>query len=461
MRHEAYKEMLALEALGALGANESRSLALHLTACAECRNELNELCDAAATLVYIAAPVQPPGELRARILERARAQRRAVGTPLTLPREAARDGEIVAAPDASAAAASNVLPFDNGKGRRAQSLVLNRPTLILGAVAATLIVAALVTALVVITQRNRQMRGEIARLSERLAEEQSEAIRAKNLSAEARNESVRGREDLETETREPGVNTSEARTSSSAATETPDISRAELSRLSDRNEELRAEVVRLSQLGGELRAELERRSRQNDEMRINLASATERSGALQMELAAASNRNNDLRAEITRFSEDLRKAQTELARAAERNGELQAELTRLSNRDDALQIEIAEQRESERLLAAPDALAVAFAGTKKAPQARARLAFDRRTGRAVFFAYNLPPPPAGKTYQLWFIAGRNPFSAGVFTTDAEGRAVLRSQTPSKASNASAFAVTLEDVPGSRKPIGAKVLRGST
>src|ERR1051326_404729 len=73
MRHEDYKELLALEAAGARDAGERGALEEHLSSCAECRTELRALGDAAASLAYTVAPVAPPARLRARVLESVRA----------------------------------------------------------------------------------------------------------------------------------------------------------------------------------------------------------------------------------------------------------------------------------------------------------------------------------------------------------------------------------------------------
>src|SRR2546423_309403 len=73
MQHEEYKELLALDAAGALEAVERAALEEHLSSCEECRAELRELMDAAAALAYTVAPVAPPMHLRARILESVRA----------------------------------------------------------------------------------------------------------------------------------------------------------------------------------------------------------------------------------------------------------------------------------------------------------------------------------------------------------------------------------------------------
>src|ERR1051325_3874548 len=72
MRHEDYKQLRALEAVGALDEEERARLEEHLPSCAECAEELREMSDAAASLLYTVTPVAPSPELRAAFLARVR-----------------------------------------------------------------------------------------------------------------------------------------------------------------------------------------------------------------------------------------------------------------------------------------------------------------------------------------------------------------------------------------------------
>jgi len=68
---------------------------------------------------------------------------------------------------------------------------------------------------------------------------------------------------------------------------------------------------------------------------------------------------------------------------------------------------------------------------------------------------SVPPPPAGRVYELWTISGGQPRPAGVFTVDASGRAthaVAATRAPVQA-----FAVTVEPEGGVPAPTGAPVL----
>lgn len=142
-------------------------------------------------------------------------------------------------------------------------------------------------------------------------------------------------------------------------------------------------------------------------------------------------------------------------------GALLVSLFLVWQRKNQAEAELAREREVRELLAAPGASMVELSGTETAPQAQAKLAYDRQTGRAMLFAYNLPPTPAGKAYQLWFITpdGRV-LPGGVFATDPSGRAEMRDQIPAEGRNAQTFAVTLEPAGGVAVATGAKYLLGS-
>ncbi|HEX8422132.1 MAG TPA: anti-sigma factor, partial [Pyrinomonadaceae bacterium] len=109
----------------------------------------------------------------------------------------------------------------------------------------------------------------------------------------------------------------------------------------------------------------------------------------------------------------------------QRNVRLQNEIARLSADANQTAQELARTRAERELLAAPEAQTATLAGTELAARARARLTFDERTGRAMLMAADLPPAPAGKAYQLWFIAaGKPPMPGSVFRPDERGHAEM-------------------------------------
>lgn len=138
--------------------------------------------------------------------------------------------------------------------------------------------------------------------------------------------------------------------------------------------------------------------------------------------------------------------------------ETRARLDQALARLDQTQEILARERAARRLWAEPDAVSVVLGGTAAAPQARAKVAYEPATGEAVLFAADLPPPPPGKGYQLWFIAGgRPPLPGKVFSTDSSGRGELTDRIPPEGRTSPVFAVTLEPAGGAPAPTGPIVL----
>jgi len=142
MEHQEYQELLALHALGALDAPEKHALEDHLEACSPCRVELIELRDAAGLLAHATTPAEPAVEVRARILNKARAE----------VQHERSDAD------------SQVVPF---RPRAAQSLWPNVMRL-----AAAIAFVALLLGLFVFWRRDVRSRQEIAQLSSQLNQQQ-------------------------------------------------------------------------------------------------------------------------------------------------------------------------------------------------------------------------------------------------------------------------------------------------
>ncbi|HEX3558862.1 MAG TPA: anti-sigma factor [Pyrinomonadaceae bacterium] len=179
MRHEDYKELLALEAAGALDAGERRALEEHLPSCAECRAELRELCDAAAALAFTVAPVAPPAHLRSRVLEQVR------GLAPSTRRDAAH---ATAGAAATSELARETNATDAGTRRPAVGaeeargllarmslwqLLRARPSLAFGAAAVVVAFALLGTTTLLLRSRAQTLQVELTRVSQRLRESQT------------------------------------------------------------------------------------------------------------------------------------------------------------------------------------------------------------------------------------------------------------------------------------------------
>ena len=101
MERETVHELTAAYALDALDADDERTFEDHLGGCPRCRDELVELQEAASALAYALPAPAPPPELRARILEQARAER---GVVIPFPKRWVPRVAAVAAAAAACAA---------------------------------------------------------------------------------------------------------------------------------------------------------------------------------------------------------------------------------------------------------------------------------------------------------------------------------------------------------------------
>lgn len=150
-----------------------------------------------------------------------------------------------------------------------------------------------------------------------------------------------------------------------------------------------------------------------------------------------------------------------LALLWQRNRNMNAEVVRLSREVNESQQELERMLEDKKLLTAPTTRVASLAGTEMAKGARAMLAVDHFTGRAMLVANGLPPVPPGKAYQLWFIReGKAPMPGGVFATDDTGHAELRDVVPIEGRDATVYAVTLERAGGVAAPEGKAYLQGN-
>ena len=138
-------------------------------------------------------------------------------------------------------------------------------------------------------------------------------------------------------------------------------------------------------------------------------------------------------------------AQTQIAELNRKNSENEQKLNQTSG-------ELARIRSERELLGSPTTIVASLAGTENSPQARARLVFDKQTGKAMLFVEGLPDAPQGKAYQIWWISDpTHPTPGGTFKPHDNGKGELRDQIPAQNLNAGVFAVTLEPETGSPSP----------
>lgn len=151
-------------------------------------------------------------------------------------------------------------------------------------------------------------------------------------------------------------------------------------------------------------------------------------------------------------------SQQHAARLAVALTEAQAEQRRLRARADevAMQADLA-----VAILTAPDLRTIALAGADTGAGAQGRAYWSLREGLLIV-ADRLPPPPEGRTYQVWVIEGSAPapISAGLLQAEGGRGMLLVPALRGVASGAITVAVTDEPRGGLSAPTGNKHLIGS-
>jgi len=143
------------------------------------------------------------------------------------------------------------------------------------------------------------------------------------------------------------------------------------------------------------------------------------------------------------------------------NGELRRETDALKSRIARLEVQLAERQDTIATLTRAGVRVVDLAGQGTNTQASGRIFWDQSRKQWLFSVRNLPPAPADKTYQLWFLPKNGkPISAKVFNTEADGSVTIEVPVPDAATNLNAAAVTTEPAGGLPQPSGPFALLGA-
>ncbi len=128
---------------------------------------------------------------------------------------------------------------------------------------------------------------------------------------------------------------------------------------------------------------------------------------------------------------------------------LQSSQARYATTQNVVQKQLGALREENQVLRSDEFRAVALAGTKTAPSARAKVLYNASTRKVYLDVRSLPALPAGKQYQLWALDNGKPVDAGVLlasTATGEGLQQMKN-----IASAQAFAMTVEPEGGSVNP----------
>lgn len=107
-------------------------------------------------------------------------------------------------------------------------------------------------------------------------------------------------------------------------------------------------------------------------------------------------------------------------------------------------------RSNLTLMTSPDAIELKLTGKAPAADAAGRVFISRARG-VLFAASKMPPLPADKTFQLWYLTKGAPVSAGLVRSDDQGNVTAAFDVPADLTAPTGFAVTMEAEAGASAP----------
>jgi hypothetical protein len=112
--------------------------------------------------------------------------------------------------------------------------------------------------------------------------------------------------------------------------------------------------------------------------------------------------------------------------------------------------QLSKMREIMQFLTEPHTVQAAFGGSQPLPPRG--MVFVNANRGVLLIASNLPPAPAGKTYEMWVVPkGGAPRPAGLFQSDPQGNAIHLLAGPVDTAHTAAIAVSVEPDSGSSAP----------
>ena len=148
------------------------------------------------------------------------------------------------------------------------------------------------------------------------------------------------------------------------------------------------------------------------------------------------------------FRAERRTLQAATARA--KNASEPEEVARLKEELSKERATATEFAQINSVLNAPQWRIIHLAGRGPEPGASAKVYWDVQ-GRRWVMSADLPPPPEGKVYQLWFVTPAAKISAGLINRRDDGHAFTVVQVPLNINQVSAAAISLEPEGGSPQP----------
>jgi uncharacterized coiled-coil protein SlyX len=204
-----------------------------------------------------------------------------------------------------------------------------------------------------------------------------------------------------------------------------------------------------------LRSQLQTEAAQRRQIETDLQKESSRMASLERQAADQELTLASLRKEL---AEKLGATQDMLATRQKELTELQTRLLQREQQLAELKKGLGKRDELTAFLRSPNMEVVALTGSEQAKSAGGLLVYDPDTQKALFYAFNMPPLPADKTYQLWAIMEK-PVSAGIFGTDPGNKTRIMIRGIPDLSRIKKFAVTMEPSGGRPQPTGQIYLVG--
>jgi hypothetical protein len=136
-------------------------------------------------------------------------------------------------------------------------------------------------------------------------------------------------------------------------------------------------------------------------------------------------------------------------------GELKEERRQMS----ALQGRLAQQTHLMVMVTSGSTVTKPLQGTPLAPSAEVRLVMDGETNSAMLMATRLPPPPAGRIYQVWLGRQGARMPAGRLVVDADGDGECNLLLDASVHSYDSAWITLEPAEGGPLPNSPGVAKG--
>ncbi|MBZ5551785.1 MAG: anti-sigma factor [Acidobacteriia bacterium] len=111
------------------------------------------------------------------------------------------------------------------------------------------------------------------------------------------------------------------------------------------------------------------------------------------------------------------------------------------------------------LIQSPDTTVLALTGQAVRPEAVGKVFWNKSKKIWLVYTFQLPSPPSGKAYELWFLTKKSPVQAGMLFSDSQGYGFMQISIPEGVEPVSA-AVSLEPEQGVSSPTGAIYLAGA-